>query len=283
MQNTLMFSKLNKHFFISACVVLVLSSCGNNKQEDIDDSTSEDQPAVALDSQKISAQNVFNAVPARTVIIKLVQEAQAQYNPVILNNPDDVNKYSTESSKALNLGVYGTDLNVTGVYEQTQESMLFLKCVNILAKSLGVSNAFDEKMVDRMEANKENRDSTLEIISQSFRNADNFLKANGRPGTSSLIVAGAWVEGMHVACNTAKETNNQNIVKEIFGQVESLKHLIELLESSKIGDDAAYVLSDLKTLKTSFEAKIDKVYTIDAIKDIDTKNSALRTKITSSK
>ena len=180
--------------------------------DDTDFETSE----VTLDSQKISAQNVFNALPARAVIMNLITKAQVEYNAAVLNDPNNVNKYTIESSKALNLGVYGTDLNVTGIFEQTQESMLFLKCVNILAKSLGVSTAFDEKMVNRMEANKENRDSTMNIISQSFRNADTYLKANGRPGTSALIVAGVWIEGIYLACNTAKDTKNEDVVKEIF-------------------------------------------------------------------
>ncbi len=261
---------------------LLLSACGT-KAEETEDTETETSTDFALDSQKISAQNVFNAIPGRTEIINLTQQAQAEYNSVVLNDPNNVNNYSLESSKALNLGVYGSDLNVTGVFEQTQESMLFLKCVNMLAKSLGVSNAFDEKMVDRMTANQSNRDSTLEIISQSFRSADTYLKANGRPGTSSLIVAGAWIEGIYMACNTAKETKNENVVKEIFAQNESLKYLIELLEVSKISEDAQYVVSDLKDLKKIFDAKTDNAFAIESIKELDAKATALRTKVVSAK
>ncbi|MES2131514.1 MAG: hypothetical protein V4506_04135, partial [Bacteroidota bacterium] len=216
-----------------------LCACNGDKNEESND-LEEENTDTGLDSQKISAQNVFNALPARDKIITITTTAGAEYNPMLLNDPNAVNKYSTESSKALNLGVYGADLNVTGVFEQTQESMLFLKCVNILAKNLGVSNSFDEKMIDRMEANKSNRDSTLEIVSQSFKSADKYLKDNGRPGTSSLIVAGAWVEGIYLAIGTAKETKNEIIVKEIYAQGESLKYLIQLLEQSKISEDANY-------------------------------------------
>ncbi len=261
---------------------LLLSACGN-KAEDTEDTVAENSPDIALDSQKISAQNVFNAIPGRTEIINLTQQAQAEYNSTVLNDPNNVGNYSLESSKALNLGVYGSDLNVTGVFEQTQESMLFLKCVNMLAKSLGVSNAFDEKMVDRMTANQSNRDSTLEIISQSFRSADTYLKANGRPGTSSLIVAGAWIEGIYMACNTAKETKNENVVKEIFAQNESLRYLIELLDASKISEDSKYIITDLREMKKIFDAKTDKTFTIESLKELDSKATALRTKVISAK
>ena len=175
--------------------------------------------------------------------------------------------------------MYGADLNVTNVFEQTQESMLFLKCVNILAKNLGVSTAFDEKMVNRMEANKENRDSTMEIISQSFKNADTYLKANGRPGTSALIVAGAWIEGIYIACQTAKDTKSEEVVKEIFSQTESLKHLIELLMASKLSVDSDYIIADLKSIQALCIAKVDAHYTLDALKELDAQITGLRTKV----
>lgn len=272
-----------KAYLLAISSVLVIASCGGNKQDELEDVSSDSGNTAVLDSQKISAQNVFNAVPDRKQILNLLQLSQAEYNPTILNNPDDVNKYTLEGSKALNLGVYGSDLNTASVFEQNQESIMFFKCVSSLAKNLGISNCFDEKMGDRMEANKENRDSTLEIISQSFRNADSFLKANGRPGTSSLIVAGAWIEGFYIACSTAKETKNEPMVKEIFGQVESLKPLIELLAVSKLGNESAYLLEDLKSLLAILEAKSDKGYSVAALTDADKKITELRNKVISSK
>lgn len=255
----------------------VLFACTGNKAEDKDDM--EDDPVeTGLDSQKISAQNVFNALPARDKVIGLVTSSGAEYNPNTLNDPNSVNKYSTESSKALNLGIYGADLNATGVFEQTQESMLFLKCVNILAKSLGVSNSFDEHMVDRMTANKSNRDSTLEIVSQSFKSADKYLKDNGRPGTSSLIVAGAWVEGIYLAIQTGKETKNEAIAGEIYKQQESLKYLVQLLEQSKTAAEVAYVSSSLKDMQPMFDSQVK---TLASLAALEKKCTDLRTKIIS--
>lgn len=266
-----------KSLMIAFFAGAVLFACTGSKSEEKDDM--DDEPVeTGLDSQKISAQNVFNALPARDKVINLVTVSQAEYNPMLLNDPNSVNKYSTESSKALNLGIYGADLNATGVFEQTQESMLFLKCVNILAKSLGVSNSFDEKMVDRMTANKSNRDSTLEIVSQSFKSADKYLKDNGRPGTSSLIVAGAWIEGIYLAVHTAGETKNEAIAKEIYKQEESLKYLVQLLEQSRISADASYVLSDLKAIQPLFE---NQAKTLASLAAIEKASGELRNKVIS--
>lgn len=278
-----MFRKMQSYLVIVSAI-FIFSACGNtSKQDDLETDSEEVTGGAIIDSQKISAQNVFNAIPGRAEILNLTQQARAEYNAEVLNNPDNVNAYSLESSKALNLGVYGSDLNVTGVFEQSQESMLFFKCVNVLSKSLGISKCFDERMADRMEANKENRDSTLEIISESFRNADKFLKANGRPGTSSLIVAGAWIEGVYTACHTAEETKSEAVVKEIFSQKESLKYLVELLEVSKLSSEVNYVIDDLKGVQTIINAKNDDVYTLSALAEVSKKINDLRTKVVAAK
>lgn len=265
---------------IMAFSLLMISSCGTKSDDNLSDENISVESS-SIDSAKISAQNVFNSIPPRTEILKLISEAKSEYDYTILSNPDPevVNKYSMENIRALNLGVYGADLSVAGVYEQTQESMAFLKGVNMLAKQLGVSSAFDEKMVDRMEANKENRDSTLEIVSGSFKKADQFLKANGRPGTSSLIVAGLWIEGYYVAIKTAQGTKNENMIKTIFEQKESLKYLIQLLVESKISQDTQYVITELKSIADSLNAKTDQVYSVESLKEIFAKTEALRNKI----
>ena len=239
--------KNNINALIISIIAVTSISCGNDKQDDVLENI-EVKNSVNLESKKNSAQNIFNTLPSRSEIVNLTEKAKARYNSEILNNPENTANYAIESKIALNLGVFGADLYVTGVFEQTQESFMFLKAVNILAKNLGISNAFDEAIVDRMEANKENRDSTMSIITQSFKKIDKYLGENGRPGASSLVVTGSWIESIYLACNIAKETKSELIVKEIFMQKESLKYVIELLQTSKIAEDAKFIISDLVNL-----------------------------------
>lgn len=276
-----MFLKIKSFFLITSTAFLIVA-CGGNKQEDID-TDNDDTTTVGLDSQKISAQNVFNTISQRATIIALVNQSKAEYNVQFLNNPDEVGKYSLESSQALNLGVYGADLNAASIYDQTQESMLFFKCVSILAKNIGVSNAFNENMGDRMTSNQENRDSTLSIISQAFKSADLTLRENNRLGTSSLLVAGAWIEGIYVACQTAKETKSEAIVKEIFTQKESLDNLIELIQSSKVVSEAEYIVTELKAIKSIYDSKTTTDYSLNSLNELDRKITEVRTKIVSTK
>jgi hypothetical protein len=271
-----------KIFFLISSTAILFFSCGNSNQEEVDDSD-DDISVTGIDSQKISAQNVFNTISTRATIIELTKLSGAEYNVLFLNNPDDVNKYLLESSQALNLGVYGADLNAASIYDQTQETMLFFKCVSVLAKNIGVSNSFDENMGDRMTSNQENRDSTLSIISHAFKTANITLRKNNRPGTSTLLVVGAWIEGVYIACQTAKETNSEPIVKEIFAQKESLINLIELVRSSNISPDANYIINDLIAIKSIYDLKNNGTNSLNSLKDLDSKITEIRTKIITSK
>ncbi len=272
--------KTSNLFFTLLSVIVF--SCNSAKTDDaVDDNT--DDNNVKSNQAIVNADLIFSQLPMRDVVVGLVQLSKAEYNPETLNNPDNTTSYFSESKKALNLGVYGTDLNITNVFDQAQESNLFLSCVNSLAKDLGVGSAFDEKMIGRMEANRENKDSTLEIISGAFKTADSFLKANNRSGTSSLMIAGIWIEGVYCGCKTAQETSNDSIVKTIFGQKKSLTPLIKLCESTSINNDAKYIIDDLKLIETIMNKKNDGVYNLEALTELSNSINTLRTKITSTK
>lgn len=179
-----------KRFFavLGLLVPFVFVSCSGNP--DGDEIPETDTVATIDPKVKANAQNIFNSVPDPADIAKMISDAGLDYDASLLNNPDKYSSYSTDDYKALNLGVYGTDLSFTSSFEQTQESLLYLKCVNLLCKSLGISGVFDEKTSERIDANKDNRDSLLDIISKSFTQADKFLRENQRGHSSALLVAG---------------------------------------------------------------------------------------------
>lgn len=203
--------------------------------------------------EQLSAQNVFNTMPGKQVITELINTHHIEYNVDYVNDPTRMNDYNTESKRAFNLGVYGTDLIIASTFDQTQETMAFLKAVNSLASNLGVSAAFNQNMVDRMEANKENRDSTLEIVAGAFKKADNWLKENNRPATSALIVCGTWVEALYVATCYLNPKTDKELMVAILKQRESLVSLITLLNTTQSTPDIAEVKSTLERLKTDFD------------------------------
>jgi hypothetical protein len=268
-----------KIILIAFTLLFTLTYCKNGEKQDenlvIDDNTK-----IAVQETKLNAQNVFNSMPDRKLILKLIEDNKIDYNPDFLNDPNSVSKYTIEFYKAANLGIYGSDLSIANSFDQTQESMVFLKCVNSLAANIGVNNAFDQAMFDRMEANRENKDSTLEIITAAFKKADEILKVNNRPATSAVILTGSWVEGMYVSCQIAETANGEKIIKTIIDQNESLKNIIIMLEASNLPDGTKFIIADLKSIRDAFEvAEANTVQNLETIKTIKEKITALRNKL----
>ena len=272
--------KLNLKIFLIVSVV-VFAFCKNAEKTD-DNIVVDDNTKQAVQETKLNAQNVFNSMPDRKIILKLIEENKIEYDPQFLNDPNSVSKYSIEFYKAVNLGIYGSDLSIANSFDQTQESMVFLKCVNSLAVNIGVNNAFDQVMFDRMEANRENKDSTLEIITNAFKKADQILKINNRPATSAVILAGSWIEGMYVSCQMAQTINSEKIIKTIIDQNESLKNLIIMLDASNLAPETEYIVTDLKSIREAFiVAEANTVQDLETIKTINERITALRTKLVS--
>lgn len=250
--NKMISTQLKKVFLSSLTgFMIVVSGCnsGNNSEGDSDtDSTATEEPA-----KNVNTQNIFYSIPSPVEVAQLIKKAGAKYEKSYLNPIENVSKYNTSISKALNLGVYGSDLSFTSIFEQTQESMLYLKCANTLASGLGINGAFGAQTVSRVESNMDNRDSLLDIISEAFWTADSYLKENDRPNTSALILAGGWIEGLYIATKVAEVTHNEEIITRIAEQKLSLQNMINLIESYGKDESTEYILNDFKELKVMYD------------------------------
>lgn len=237
-------------------------SCGSTEgtgETDESDTTGVESGGMAKKTNT-KAQNIFYSIPSPIELAQLIRKAGAIYNKDLLNSIDNVSKYNSNSSKALNLGVYGADLSYTSVFDNnTQESILYLSCTRKLAESLGVGNAFDEKTVERIEANTGKKDSLFSIISDSYLSTDEMLKESQRENASGLVIAGGFVEGLYLGTQLAKTAKkSEEIVNRIAEQKGTLDNVISLLASSEQDASVASVMEDMKALQTIFsEVKVN--------------------------
>ncbi|HTA62750.1 MAG TPA: hypothetical protein VK835_09855 [Bacteroidia bacterium] len=269
-----------RSFFIITTTSTLLFACSSNKNNDEETLADSNETTQVIEQQKINAQNVFTSIPGPDELSSLIAQTNLDYDAALLNNPENLSKYTSDNFKAINLGLYGADMVYTNVYEQAQESMLYLKCVNSLCRSLGITGAFDEKTGERLQDNKENKDSLLSIVSKSFSKADAFLRENQRPGTSSLMVAGGWIEGLYLSGKVAEQAKTKKLIQKMSQQKKSLSDLITLVENSKVTGDGAFVLDGLKDLLVTYQKIADNTTMSDEIlAEINTKVFALRAKL----
>lgn len=273
---------MTKQLLTSAIIITALSlgSCGGEKYEEFN---LDEGNVSTIRESNFDAQKVFNTLPSRQLILSLIEDNRLEYNPDLLNDPNNVSKYSVEFLRALNLGAYGSNVIIASSFDQNQESMVFLKCVNALANHLGVGGVFDQKFIDRIEANNDRKDSVLQIVTGAFQKLDEVLKKNHRPATSATILAGCWIEGMYVSCQIANAAKSEAVIKNIVLQKESLENLIGMLESVQLESYAKFILSDLKHLQKAFvEAEFSDKWDVKAIEKITVAITELRTKVVNS-
>ncbi|MCK6649230.1 MAG: hypothetical protein L6Q66_06215, partial [Bacteroidia bacterium] len=244
--------KTNYTYLLLLGASMTFFACGSSETDS--DGVSLTDTTTTKSEKDSKAQNVFYSIPSPVETTSLLKAAGAKYNSAYLNPIENLSKYSSVKSKALNLGIYGADLSFTSMFDKTQESMLYLRCTNKLATGLGISGSFDDKTTERIEANMENRDSLLSIISDSYWNADSYLKENGQPGVSALIIAGGWIEGLYIATQIATDTKNEDVSTRIGEQKLSLDNLMALLESYKSDNEGvAEVYALMSPLKAVYD------------------------------
>src|SRR4030043_2394297 len=205
-------------------------------------------------------------LPASVEVTRLLSEAGASYILDLCNETNNVSKYISLKSKALNLGIYGADLSYAATYNQTQETMQFLEASSTLIDELQISTAFNQTLVDRVEANIDNVDSLIIIISDSFYDSYQYLQENKQDKISLLILAGSWIEALYISTQITSITKeNQEIVEIISDQESTLSKLLELMDPVK--DDP--IIKDIYISLASIKVLYDNASEPFSQKDLD--------------
>lgn len=215
----------------------LFAACGGGaEQETLTVDT--DTIAVSEDDRMRKTKKIFYNIPSPMETAGLIKDAGADYDGKILNDVKNVDRYTSASKQALNLGVYGADLSYASVFNHTQESMFYTSCSKKLADKLGVSSAFNDSTIEVMQKNQNDREALLDVISETYWSVDAYLKENDRENISALMVTGGWVEGLYIATQVAAVKATPELRQRIAEQKLSLADLSGLLNSYTTSDPA---------------------------------------------
>ncbi len=252
-----------------ALSALLFSCGGDTKDDQVDDKIQKSIDSNA--STLIKFDNTLFSMPSPYEIAFLVKRANLEYNKDMLNPYNKSHNYVTNFDKALNMGIYGSDLGYLTLYEQNSDAIQYFSVVKILSQELNIENAFDKKTVNRIESNIGNKDSLMFIVSTSYRKADQYLKDNNRNDIGVLVLAGGWVESTYALTQLAKQSKKTEILTRIAEQKHPLDNLIKLLSPYYNNSKEYAELTDkLIDLAYDFDG-IDMTYTY-AAPTVDEKN-----------
>ncbi len=251
----LKFKKSNTFIYITLLVFLFGACSSDDKEKKLQASLEDSISANAKLLEDFNkAKQVFYSLPSPIETAMLIKRSGAKFNESLINPLSNLSNYVSTRSKALNFGVYGADLSYASLFDQTQTTVKYLSATKNLAEQLGILDIIQRPIVERLEKNINNRDSTMEIITETFMNSNSFLKENGRPEVAALTIAGGWIEGLYIATQLTKATpKNNELIDRIIDQKLSLITLVKLMEEYKTNEDVAIVLADINQIKAVYD------------------------------
>lgn len=193
------------HLAAAATLLWVWSGCGDQTVK-----TGENEAYTLPDSTKSALLNVSGqlfSIPSPLQTAELIQRSGARYNKSLLHNPQQAGTYQSSDLRALNAGIYGTDMAWASLFDDAQSAIQAFKALEQLANELGVKAAIQQDLIASLAANMGHTDSLLFLSGRFYAAADGYLKENERYDVAALILTGGWIES---AWLTSLEAVNGN-------------------------------------------------------------------------
>lgn len=229
---------------------------------------------------------IENLVLSDEMIGILADADKMLFDAELLNPTENVKVYTTSKSKAINMGVYGAELNYVIHFSQTQYSMKYMLASKQLADQIGVAMAFNQQLISEYQTNVENKDSLINIIFTVYDNAKRMLQNEEQFMLSALVIVGSWVENMYITTTIFEQTNNtalkSKLITKVIEQKEYLKKLIEAVEVLDEGDNVfvTEIIQELKNVNDVYNNFGDRVLSESDVKLLQEKIATIRNKIT---
>lgn len=235
-------------------VLVSLFSCGTEKKTDDKEfleSLDSVQVSGSADSELVNS--ILNQIPSPLEISVLLKKSGTSYNNSILNSADNASRYNTNYKKALNLGIYGTDLGYTNIFEKSEQGFKYIATIKKLADELNIGQFFDVETIGKLAANNDNLDSLLLLTTQNFNDINHYLQSQGRDNLSVLLLTGGWLEAMHITCQTATLKQVKELYETIGEQKIILEQLVSIYDQYPSDANMVGLQEDLKKLSSVYE------------------------------
>ncbi len=244
-------------FLVASAFAIGISSC--NSSSESEDSLAQDTTAVSMPDELTEEDSVSVILPSPLQIATLFKKSGLTYLDGLTNETSKASSYSSTNKRALNAGVYMTDLAYCVLNKQTQKAMDYVKTVRSLGAQMGMSSVFDNNsFVDRFEKNINNEDSLAYVVADLQMETDMYLEQNDMVKLSPIMFSGAWVEALYIGTKVYEANKEETINHKITEQMIILDKVISLLDKYSGSDEelASYTatLKDISAYYNSIPA-----------------------------
>jgi hypothetical protein len=252
--------------FLAFLASAILFSCGsgdseNQKEQDLQDvSITEENSELKEEYRK-----AVKGLPSPLEISQFIESTGAAYDRNIMNPYESVDKYATTNQKkALNLGIYTADLGYACAYYVQEDIIQYVNAVKLVSDQLGVAGSFTQDKIAKFEQSLPNEDSLIKVITESMYNTDEVLVKNDKLDMAALILAGSFIEGLHISTSIVKNYPPElpdeirfqilnPLIEKIYSQRETLNNLISILEKFENEGAITEMRTKLVELRSVYE------------------------------
>jgi len=239
-------TKSLKMLLVFVAASFFITSCNNGTKKNT--STATEDKSIKEDIQEY----VYPLVSSFD-ITKMLIDIEATYIVDIANDAANVEKYLTEQSKAVNLGVYSADLAYATTYNQKLQVQNYFKAIESLVGDLELTAVVNNELADKIEDSLDDTDALVGIITNLVEDTYSYLNKQGRKELSHLILAGSAFEGLYLTTHISENTMlNPKIVETILYQKEPLMKLEEMMAEFKDSELSADVYANVVKINAVF-------------------------------
>ena len=241
--------------YFSIVLVGFIIGCSDDKKE------VENNEAIHEQTQKydtLAKDAKIFAMPAPLQIASLIKLSNAHYKEGLTIPSKEGRTFSSDYIRALNLGMYSVDVAYASVYDQRQSALNYYETLSELLKDLNFASNIAPQQISRFKANIENSDSLFVIISESFNVWQNYYQNDNREDIGLYVMAGSYIEGLHLALNSP-ELKMSSYFNSVIGQqklfLDNILELSNYMDKKPDFDDLYEKLGSLQEIFLQFNVK----------------------------
>ena len=210
-----------------------------------------DTDGMAVTSRQNTLTKIFHAAPSPIETASLIKRSGANFHKDALNGANRASEYTTSDAQAINLGVYGADLSYATIFEENSTGLEYLAVIKSLSAELGVDDVLSGARIDELEANRNDREMLIDIVSDTFYELNERLKFNGQEDLAGLVVAAGWVEGMYLATRHLEEASEE-LKTRIAEQKLVLDDVMRLCQSYEQTEALEELLTSMEAIVAAY-------------------------------
>lgn len=245
-----------KKFTYLIAASLFLFSCDDSEeaQNEIEEKKQVD---IDLDEEEESEINeIVFMIPSPQDQYDKLEMIGGEVNTSLVLDLEKVENFTTVEEKAMAFGIYSADAAYMMRFEQGKNVFMnYLSTLDRLAEDLGLSQLYDDELMEEVEEAGDDPYELFEISGDNYMQVYNSMIENDKGVELSLIIASSWIQEMYVLFETCGEFEGDLLVQEMIHDEQLVLENIKTFISDYTDNNAvATMLEYLTRVSDDYEA-----------------------------